>query len=203
LITLAQSRQSKSTTAASATRTRSLDSPASIQLEPTAIDKGKQKAKPARDRAGTIRASDYQQTKVPPVAVGASTSSAANVSHPYVRRTRSGTVVGPLASSAIMAPTPVVSHQHRIGSSSRIQSQTQTQDRVAPQPKGIDIDIESDDELLLKTPGWLDVDFEYLGLPTHKFHSHALNPQANGESDDELLLTGKWRDAYDDWPKEV
>jgi hypothetical protein len=109
--------------------------------------------------------------------------------------------VGPRVSSAIAAPTPVISHQNRIGSSS--QTQTNTRARAPAQPEIIETDIESDDELLLKSPGWLDADLEYLGLPIHKFHSRALGPQLEGESDDELLLRGKWRDAYEDWPKEV
>lgn len=77
--------------------------------------------------------------------------------------------------------------QRSIDSSSQCQSQVRTtaQSEVA--------DIESDDELLLKAPGWLDEDLEYLGLPMHKFHSRALGPQPGEESDDELLLTGKRR----------
>jgi len=111
--------------------------------------------------------------------------------------------VGPRASDIVIPPT-------RTGSSSQAQLQSQydahaQSQGLATQAEGIeiDIDIESDDELLLKAPGWIDEDLEYLGLPTHKFHSRALNPQADGESDDDLLLTGKWRDAYEDWPKEV
>jgi len=54
-----------------------------------------------------------------------------------------------------------------------------------------------------KAPGWIDADLEYLGLPTHTFYSRALDPQAHGEPDDDLLLTGTWRDAYEDWPKDA
>lgn len=50
---------------------------------------------------------------------------------------------------------------------------------------------ESDDELLLKAPGWIDEDLEYLGPPNPMFNSNALPAQAEDESDDELLLVGR------------
>lgn len=51
-----------------------------------------------------------------------------------------------------------------------------------------DPDDESDDELLLKAPGWIDEDFEYLGPPNQMFNNYALPAQGEDESDDELLL---------------
>jgi hypothetical protein len=186
----------KSSTVPLVARARSLDSPATIQVDPTTAHKGKQKARRARDRAGTIRASDYQQTNAPPIVKNTITNDGTSVPHAHARRTRSGTVVGPRAPDTVISPTLAIARNPD----------------THPQPQGlvtqvegieIDIDIESDDELLLKAPGWIDEDLEYLGPPIHKFHSHALDPQADGESDDDLLLTGKWRDAYEDWPKEA
>ncbi|KIM88213.1 hypothetical protein PILCRDRAFT_770926 [Piloderma croceum F 1598] len=189
--------------AAPLARARSLDSPATIQVDPTAVHKGTQKARRTRDRAGTIRASDYQQTKAPLIVKSTITNDGTSVPHAHVRRTRSGTVVGPRAPDTIISPTPAIARHPRTGSSSQAQIQSQydthTQSQgLATPAEGIeiDIDIESDDELLLKVPGWIDEDLEYLGPQTHKFHSRALDPQADGESDDDLLLTGKWRDAY-------
>jgi hypothetical protein len=200
----------KSSTAPLVARARSLDSPATIQVDPSTADKGKPKARRPRDRAGTIRASDYQQTKAPPTVKSTITNDGTGVPHAHARRTRSGTVVGPRASDTVIPPTPVITRHPQTGSSLQAQLQSQydahaQSQGLATQAEGIeiDIDIESDDELLLKAPGWIDEDLEYLGLPTHKFHSRALNPQADGESDDDLLLTGKWRDAYEDWPKEA
>ena len=51
-----------------------------------------------------------------------------------------------------------------------------------------DPDSESDDELLLKAPGWNDEDLEYLGPPNQMFNNYALPAQGEDESDDELLL---------------
>ena len=201
--------QNKSSAAPLIARTRSLDSPASIQLDQTATDKGKQKARRARDRAGTIRASDYQHTEALPIVKGTITNGGTDPSHPHARRTRSGTVVGPRASDIVIPPTPVIARYPRTSSSSQtpFQSQydahAQSQGLLAAQAEEIEVDIESDDELLLKAPGWIDAGLEYLGLPTHKFHSRALGPQVDGESDDDLLLTGKWREAYEDWPNEA
>ena len=181
--------------------TRSLDGPVSIRVDPAATDKAKQKTRRARDRAGTIRASDYQQIKALPVLAGANRSNSAGVAHAHTRRTRSGTIVGPSVTGVIVPPTPIIARDPRVGSSPHIPPQAQT--LPTSEAEVLENDIETDDELLLKAPGWLDVDLEYLGLPTHKFYSRALEPPTEVDSDDELLLSGKWRDAYEDWPKEV
>ena len=58
-----------------------------------------------------------------------------------------------------------------------------------------DPNSESNDELLLKAPGWIDDDWEYLGPPSQMFNNHALPTQGEDESDDELLLNASgWID---------
>ena len=148
-----------------------------LQFDFTTTDNSKQKAGSALNRASTIRASDFRQSTASPVVTGVSCTS-------HTRHTRSGTVVGRPGSGVVISS---VLFQRSIDSSSQCQSQVRTtaQSEVAH--------IESDDELLLKAPGWLDEDLEYLGLPMYKFHSRALGPQPGEECDEELLLTGKRR----------
>ena len=55
-------------------------------------------------------------------------------------------------------------------------------------PNPQDPDSESDDELLLKAPGWIDEDLEYLGQPNQVFNNCPCPPEGEDESDDELLL---------------
>lgn len=160
-------------------RAHSLDSPASVQVDPATTAKDKPKS--TRARAGTIRASDFQQARAPPTALDGNSNANASVS--YARRTRSGTVVGPSASSAIVAST-VLSHDARIATSSR------SKGCVLPLPRVEDVGMESEDELLLK--GRLDADLKYLGLPGRMLRSSRKVFEIEDESDDELLLSGKW-----------
>ncbi|KIJ65211.1 hypothetical protein HYDPIDRAFT_39835 [Hydnomerulius pinastri MD-312] len=128
-------------------RSHSLDNPASITTTAT-TKKSSSKRKPARNRAGTIRASDYMQ----PIPSTSTTTLASTIlgpggSRPGARRTRSGTVVGPNSKLAKGPELPT---------------------RVAIHIPIVELpffgsESESDDELLLKGP-WLE-DLEYLGLP--------------------------------------
>lgn len=150
-----------------------MDSSAAIQVDSNNNDKGDSKGR--RRRAGTIRASDIQQR---PIAV-ISTSAAPVINGSHARRTRSGTIVGPRAERL-----PAVSHKQR----------------AAPVPQAVPLpyqaeEAESDDEILLKSPGWLDADLEYLGLPIDRFHYRVLCSQQDEDPDDELLIIGKQCDT--------
>ncbi|KIK97345.1 hypothetical protein PAXRUDRAFT_24681 [Paxillus rubicundulus Ve08.2h10] len=131
------------------TRSHSLDSPASI-VAATSAKKTLPTHKPARNRAGTIRASDYAKP-------GPSSTTAAVASLPGARRTRSGTVVGP---NSKLAKDPALA--------SRVAMRT-----PAAELPVVGFDSESDDELLLKGP-WIE-DLVYLGLPvpTHMGEAEA------------------------------
>lgn len=102
---------------------------------------------------------------------------------PHARRTRSGTVVGPRAE-----PTPVVSCGRRT-------IPTPQAEVLIPLPDQAQ-ETESDDEILLKSPGWLDADFEYLGLPNHQFYNRALRLQQDDEPNDELLMIRGWSNTH-------
>ncbi|KAF8141910.1 hypothetical protein EV363DRAFT_1309370 [Boletus edulis] len=124
------------------------------------------KRRPARNRAGTIRASDFAKPNAFPS--GGASGSTIPLPIPNVRRTRSGTVVGPNSKLATKARLP------------------------APTAKGVpttrptavqsESDSESDDELLLKS-FWTE-DLVYLGIPV---------PSDRHEAEaDELNLGGEW-----------
>lgn len=147
-------------------RSHSLNDAVSLRPPITTVDKGEGKQPPtrARARAGTIRASDYQKILAPPLS--RSSLAASEVSISRTRRTRSGTIVGPNASDAIVAPVALsaIPADPRSSSSSRLTAQRNALPLAAVE----DVAMESDDELLLKSPGWVDADFEYLGLPARK-----------------------------------
>lgn len=122
------------------------------------------KRMPARNRAGTIRASDFAKP-------GASSRVSPRMTIPplsNVRRTRSGTVVGP--DSKVAAKGAGLPNQATKGAPARL----------AAVPSGSE--SESDDELLLKG-FWLE-DVEYLGL--------AVPPGRKDAEADELNLGGLW-----------
>ncbi|KZP13242.1 hypothetical protein FIBSPDRAFT_936496 [Athelia psychrophila] len=157
-------------------RAHSLDHSASIRLPATAVDKGKGKRPATRARAGTIRASDFQNAQPPP----ASRSSTAEAGVSRARRTRSGTIVGPNASNAIIAPAAAPSDP-----SSRPTASAPPLAAV----EDVVMEPESDDELLLKSPGWIDADLEYIGLPARKkVRGKRVSAQPRDESPDPLAL---------------
>lgn len=160
-------------------RTRSLDDSASVLVESSELEGGKQKT--GRNRAGTIRASEYQQQRTSVVANTNSRALPTELS--LSRRTRSGTITGPRAS---VLPT-TTSQKYNIAPAFR--------KHISSSSKS----PESDDELLLKAPGWVDEDLEYLGLPNH---ARTLTAQTD-EEPDELMLTGQWRDVHEGWPAQT
>ncbi|KAF7974111.1 hypothetical protein HWV62_13313 [Athelia sp. TMB] len=161
-------------------RTQSLDNSTSTSI----VDKSKGKQTVKRARAGTIRASDFQKPQPPALAVDTSRA----------RRTRSGTIVGPNASSSIIAPPDPQP-------SSRASARVLSVDDVGMES--------SEDELLLKSK-WVDADLEYIGLPARQKGRRAppkprpfSRPPARvapvddvgiDSSDDELLLKSPWVD---------
>jgi len=123
------------------------------------------KRMPARNRAGTIRASDFAKPGAP------SSHVSPRMTVPplsNVRRTRSGTVVGP--DSKLAAKGAGLSNQATKGAPARL--------AAVPSRS----ESESDDELLLK--GFWFEDLEYLGL--------AVPPGRKDAEADELNLGGLW-----------
>ncbi|KAH7885769.1 hypothetical protein F5I97DRAFT_1967275 [Phlebopus sp. FC_14] len=144
------------------TRSHSLDG----SVATTEAKKVTSKRKPARDRAGTIRASDFVRPNpsVPATSRG-STVAGTSKAISCARRTRSGTVVGPNSKLAnVPAPACNPATRAKVPVS-----------KSAPE-------AESDDEVLLKSC-WIE-DFEYLGLPA---------PEGWKQMEvDELNLGGLW-----------
>ncbi|KAF8552861.1 hypothetical protein OG21DRAFT_1485849 [Imleria badia] len=132
--------------------------------ESTGTTKKSVKRQPARNRAGTIRASDFAK----PGAVSSSVVAGSTVPPlSNVRRTRSGTVVGP-ESKLVTKCAGLPDRAARGAAATRL---------VAVQSES-----ESDDELLLK--GFWVEDMEYLGL--------AVPPGRKEAEADEMNLGGLW-----------
>lgn len=124
------------------------------------------KRRPTRNRAGTIRASDFTK----PAVSSSSVAPRQTVSFlPNVRRTRSGTVVGPDSKLATKG-TGLASRAARCAPATGL--------AAVQSASG----SESDDELLLKG-AWIE-DLEYLGLAV---------PQSRKDAEvDEMNLGGLW-----------
>lgn len=141
------------------------------------ITKKSVKRKPARNRAGTIRASDFARPGAlsSAVAPGITAPPISNV-----RRTRSGTVVGPdskLAAKGAGLPSQAAKSAPATGLAA-VQSGSES---------------ESDDELLLKS-FWIE-DLEYLGL--------AVPPGRKDAEADEMNLGGLWHGLESDPPRRL
>ncbi|KAG6374784.1 hypothetical protein JVT61DRAFT_4162 [Boletus reticuloceps] len=143
------------------TRSRSLQ-----DALPESSTKKLVKRRPARNRAGTIRASDFAK----PSAFPSGGASGSTIPPPIfnVRRTRSGTVVGPDSKLVTKARLPAPT----------------AKGVTAPRPTAVqsESDSESDDELLLKS-FWTE-DLVYLGIP--------VPPDRQEAEADELNLGGEW-----------
>ncbi|KAG2346834.1 hypothetical protein BDR05DRAFT_959003 [Suillus weaverae] len=162
-------------------RTRSLESPAGIISKKTSTVKHK------RDRAGTIRASDFAQPAPSGSSGSTLTSLASTIAGPagsLPGRTRSGTVVGPNSKLAI--------RPHAKGAT-RKQPLMQLTQRDAHSRSEDDMNIFKVHE---DVGPWSTEDLDYVGLVQRLKGRRGKKKVVHDEimSDDPLLIVGPWRD---------
>ncbi|KAG1776606.1 hypothetical protein EV702DRAFT_1107726 [Suillus placidus] len=165
-------------------RTRSLESPAGISSKKISTVKHK------RDRAGTIRASDFAQPAPSGSSGSTLTSLASTIAGPagsLPGRTRSGTVVGPNSKLAI--------RPHAKGAT-RKQPLMQLTQRDAHSRSEDDMNIFKVHE---DVGPWSTEDLDYVGLVQRLKGRRGKKKVVHDEimSDDPLLIIGPWRD--EDW----
>ncbi|KAG2144565.1 hypothetical protein DEU56DRAFT_935653 [Suillus clintonianus] len=165
-------------------RTRSLESPAGISSKKTNATKHK------RNRAGTIRASDFAQ----PAPSGASgsklTSLASTIAGPagsLPGRTRSGTVVGPNSKLAIRPHSKGAMRKQPMMQLTRCDAHSRSED---------DMNILKVNE---NVGPWSTEDLDYVGLAQRVKDKRGRKKFVHDDimSDDPLLISGPWRD--EDW----
>ncbi|KAG1743095.1 hypothetical protein EDB19DRAFT_1700059 [Suillus lakei] len=165
-------------------RTRSLESPAGISSEKTSAIKHK------RNRAGTIRASDFAQPAPSGASGSALTSLASTIAGPagsLPGRTRSGTVVGPNSKLAIRPHAKGAMRKQPAMQLTRRDAHTRSED---------DMDIFKVHE---NVGPWSTEDLDYVGLVQRLKGRRGKKKVVHDEimSDDPLLIVGPWRD--EDW----
>lgn len=165
-------------------RPRSLESPASIGPKKTSATKHK------RNRAGTIRASDFTQPG--PSGTGGSTltSLASTIAGPagsLPGRTRSGTVVGPNSKLAIRPHAKAAMKKQPVMQLTRRDAHSRSED---------DMDIFKVHE---EVGPWSTENLDYVGLVQRLKGRRGKKKVVHDEimSDDPLLIIGPWRD--EDW----
>ncbi|KAG2142820.1 uncharacterized protein EDB93DRAFT_1292199 [Suillus bovinus] len=165
-------------------RTRSLESPAGIGSEKTSTVKHK------RNRAGTIRASDFTQTA--PIGSNGSTltSLASTIAGPagsLPGRTRSGTVVGPNSKLAIRPHVKGATRKQPLMQLTRRDAHSRSEDDMDIFKVHEDVNPCGTQEL------------DSVGLVQRLKGRRGKMKVAHDEivSDDPLLITGPWRD--EDW----
>lgn len=165
-------------------RTRSLESPAGINLKKTNAIKHK------RNRAGTIRASDFAQPGPAGTSGSTLTSLASTIAGPagsLPGRTRSGTVVGPNSKLAIRPHAKGAMRKQPVMQLPRRDAHVRSED---------DMDILQVHE---DVGPWSTEDLDYVGVVQRLKGKRGKKKVVHDEimSDDPLLIIGPWRD--EDW----